>query len=245
MKRLKTVLTAFLFFLSIGILFQGTIGCGSCVGNTRTWDQVVPKISDAVAAIDIVDGYTTALLDEYEPLAGGSGFVISPDGYVVTNAHVVAVAELLPMIMPEIWVRFADNRKFIVQDYYIDELVDIALLKINAQNLPYLEFETEETLKVGQDVMTISNSYPFEFSFTEGVVSRIEIILDEEVFIQHTAPINSGSSGSPLINRSGRIVGVNVALAPRHNEIYFAIHADLIMIAVQEGYNVMKLVPKL
>lgn len=227
MYRLKRMVISLLFIFAACAIFQGLIGCGSCFGRVTSWDHVVPKVMDAVVAVDIIDNFDMTFEDVPQPVAGGTGFVISENGYVITNAHVVAVIDLLPMIEPQVWVRFRDATRLIVQDMYIDSAIDIAVLKINASNLPYLEFETVRSLNVGQAVMAIGNSYPFEFSVTTGVVSRIELIMGRAVYIQHSAAINFGCSGGPLINRHGKVVGINVALAPYHNDVYFAIYSDL------------------
>lgn len=229
MIRLETVIGASLFFLVFGLLVQGIIGCGSCYGRTTSWDRIIPKIIDTIAAIDIVDGFEGV----YEPLAGGTGFVVSSEGYVVTNAHVVEMKNILPMLDPQIWVRFQDGRKFISQGEYSDILVDIAVIKINAKNLPYLEFEKIRPLKAGQEVMALGHSYPFEYSATEGIISNIEVFMDEEIFIQHSANINPGCSGSPLVNKYGKVIGVNVAIAPRHRSINFAIVGGLVVQSIE------------
>lgn len=233
MIRLEKVIGVTLFFLVFSLLFQGAIGCGSCYGKVNSWDKLVPKVIDAVAAIDIVDGFDIEITGKYQPMAGGTGFVVSPDGYIVTNAHVVNARDILPLIDPQIWVRFQDGKKFIARETYSDPLVDIAIIKIKAKNLPYLEFEKIRPLEVGQEIMVIGNAYPFEFTVTDGIISNIDLILDEEVFFQHTGSTNFGCSGGPILSKYGKVVGVTVAMVPSMNDVYFGIAGNLAMISIE------------
>ncbi|MCU0869144.1 MAG: Do family serine endopeptidase [Burkholderiales bacterium] len=135
----------------------------------------------------------------------GSGFVISPDGYVVTNAHVVRGAT-------EITVRFADKREMAARVVGQDDGSDIALLKVDAKALPTVTIGDSAALKVGQWVLAIGAPFGFDRTATQGIVSALGRNLPDDSyvpFIQTDVPINPGNSGGPLFDTRGRVVGVN------------------------------------
>lgn len=136
---------------------------------------------------------------------GGSGFIISANGYVVTNHHVVENAD-------KIVVKLADNREFEAKLVGSDALSDIALLKIDASNLPILSLGDSDELKRGQWVIAIGSPFSFEQSVTAGIVSakgRANGAQQYVPFIQTDVAINRGNSGGPLLNLKGEVVGVN------------------------------------
>ncbi len=135
----------------------------------------------------------------------GSGFIISDDGYIVTNHHVVNNADL-------VMVKLADNRQFEARVIGSDEMSDIALLKVEAENLPKLGIGDSDTLKRGQWVIAIGSPFSFEQSVTAGIVSamgRTNGAQQYVPFIQTDVAINRGNSGGPLLNMDGEVVGVN------------------------------------
>jgi len=135
----------------------------------------------------------------------GSGFVISRDGYVVTNNHVVKDAD-------EIIVRLSDRREFKAKPVGTDERTDLAVLKIDADNLPTVRIGNSTDLKVGEWVLAIGSPFGFEHSATAGIVSAKGRSLPNEnyvPFIQTDVAINPGNSGGPLFNLDGEVVGVN------------------------------------
>jgi serine protease Do len=138
----------------------------------------------------------------------GSGFLISPDGYIVTNSHVVRGAT-------DINVTLWDGRTFKAKIVGIDDATDIAVLKIDATDLPYLKFGDSNELRVGDWVIAIGNPFGLGHTVTVGVVSakgRSLGITRYEDFIQTDAAINPGNSGGPLINIKGEVVGINTAI---------------------------------
>ena len=139
----------------------------------------------------------------------GSGFVISDDGYVVTNAHVIADAE-------EITVIFNDGEELIAKVIGTDEKTDIALLKVEAKDdLKYVEFGDNRKLRIGSWVVTIGNPFGLGVSVSAGIVSAKNRDIHSgpyDDFIQTDAGINKGNSGGPLFNLEGKVVGVNTAL---------------------------------
>src|SRR5215472_13556146 len=142
----------------------------------------------------------------------GSGIIISPDGYIVTNNHVIDGAV-------DIRVTMTDRRVFSAKLIGADPLTDLALLKVNATNLPSLPWGDSTTLKPGQTVLAFGNPFNFRFTVTRGIVSalnRANPFSDDRrkpgEFIQTDAAINPGNSGGPLINARGEVVGVNTFL---------------------------------
>jgi serine protease Do len=149
----------------------------------------------------------------------GSGFVIDPDGYIVTNHHVVATST-------RIRVRLTDKRDLPAQLVGVDPNTDLALLKVDGGTLPSLTLGNSEEVRVGDWVCAIGNPYRFEHSVTVGVVSsKGRKIWDAsfDSYIQTDAAINPGNSGGPLINAAGKVVGINSAMVAQAQGIGFAI----------------------
>jgi len=141
----------------------------------------------------------------------GSGFVISDDGYVLTNAHVVDEAD-------EILVRLNDRRELPAELVGSDSQTDVALLKVDANELPTLELGDSDDLKVGEWVAAIGSPFGFDYSVTAGIVSAINRTLPRDVyvpFIQTDVAINPGNSGGPLFNLEGEVVGINSQIFTR------------------------------
>ena len=140
---------------------------------------------------------------------GGSGVVLSEDGYLVTNAHVVSGAA-------SITVRLSDNREYDAALVGYDDVSDLAVLKIQASGLSAAQFGDSSALRVGDSVCAIGDPLGIEFrgTFTDGIISAInrDVVMDGRVMnlIQTNAALNSGSSGGPLINCYGQVVGINV-----------------------------------
>lgn len=150
-----------------------------------------------------------------EQLSAGSGVIISPDGYIVTNSHVVSGAE-------EISVTLENNKSFKARLVGADEVTDIAVVKIEASGLSYLEFGDSDALRLGEWVIAIGNPYNLTNTITAGIVSaksRSMPSYDEgfkiESFIQTDAAVNPGNSGGALVNIKGELVGINTAIASR------------------------------
>lgn len=144
-------------------------------------------------------------LDEFDTTSLGSGFIFSRDGYVVTNYHVVKSAD-------EIIVRLSDRREFKAELVGIDAMSDLALLKIEADNLPILKMGDSKKLKVGEWVLAIGSPFGFDYSATAGIVSAKGRSLPNEnyvPFIQTDVAINPGNSGGPLFNLDGEVIGIN------------------------------------
>lgn len=163
----------------------------------------------------------------------GSGFIISPDGYVITNHHVVKDAD-------EIVVRLQDHRELVAKVVGSDKRSDIALLKIDAQDLPVVKLGSSENLKVGSWVLAIGSPFGFDHSVTAGIVSAKGRSLPSDnyvPFIQTDVAINPGNSGGPLFNLAGEVVGVNSQIYSRTGGfmgLSFAIPIDVAMKVVDQ-----------
>lgn len=158
----------------------------------------------------------------------GSGFIISPDGYILTNAHVIEAAV-------EILVRLADRREYEATVIGADVRSDIALLRIEASDLPHVVLGDPAALQVGEWVLAIGSPFGFEQSVTAGIVSAKGRSLPDEnfvPFIQTDVAINPGNSGGPLFNLRGEVVGINSQIYSRTGGfmgLSFAIPIDVAM----------------
>ncbi len=162
------------------------------------------------------------------PIGQGSGFIISTDGYIVTNHHVVGDAD-------KVRVKLSDNREFEASIAGTDPQTEIALIKIDAQNLPALPLGDSDRIRVGEWVVAIGNPFGLTHTVTSGIVSakgRGNVgIVDYADFIQTDAAINPGNSGGPLLNLRGEVIGMNTAIVSRTGGslgIGFAIPVNMI-----------------
>lgn len=163
----------------------------------------------------------------------GSGFIISKEGYVLTNNHVVDHAD-------KVIVKLNDRRELEAEVIGTDERTDVALLKIKADNLPVVEIGNPDKLKVGQPVLAIGSPFGFDYSATAGIVSAKSRALPNESyvpFIQTDVAINPGNSGGPLFNADGEVVGINSQIYSRsggYMGLAFAIPIDVAMDVVDQ-----------
>ena len=152
-----------------------------------------------------------------EGRSSGSGAVISEDGYIVTNNHVIENAS-------KVEITLEDNRRYTARVIGADPTTDLALLKIEANNLPFIPFGDSDQAQIGEWVLAVGNPYELNSTVTAGIISaksrNIGILRDEnnlqvESFIQTDAAVNPGNSGGPLVNLNGEIIGINTAIASR------------------------------
>ncbi|MEW6531181.1 MAG: trypsin-like peptidase domain-containing protein [Thermodesulfobacteriota bacterium] len=146
---------------------------------------------------------------EYRQQGLGSGFIFDPRGYILTNRHVIRGAD-------QIIVTLAGDKKYNARLIGADPKTDVAVLKIDGQNLPHAKLGNSAALEVGDWVLAIGNPFGLEKTVTAGIVSakgRSKMgILEDEDFIQTDAAINRGNSGGPLVNIDGHVIGMNTAI---------------------------------
>jgi serine protease Do len=163
---------------------------------------------------------------EFSTRSLGSGFIISADGYILTNAHVVDGAD-------ETTVRLTDKREFKAKVIGADKRTDVALIKIEASGLPVVKLGDPNKLKVGEWVLAIGSPFGFDNTVTAGIVSGKGRSLPQEnlvPFIQTDAAVNPGNSGGPLFNMRGEVVGINSQIYSRtggYMGLSFAIPIDI------------------
>lgn len=190
------------------------------------YSRAVIHVVDAVgpAVVSIAFGRTQGA-NFAEQMGAGSGVVIAPDGYILTNQHVVHQAHRLT-------VTFTDGTSVPATVVGGDAATDLAVIRAQGAGLPYAELGDSQQLQVGQLVIAIGNPLGFQSTVSTGVVSALGRALRSEQgrlienIIQHTAPLNPGSSGGPLVDSRGRVVGINTAIIAMAQGIGFAIPAN-------------------
>jgi serine protease Do len=199
------------------------------IETSRAFSEIARSVSPAVVNISttkIVRRDTTPLFDDpffdflnpfrnfkmpkkWKEQSLGSGVIVSPDGYIITNNHVIEQAD-------EIRVTLLDKRSFRARIIGADPKTDVAVVKIDARNLPTVRWGDSDRLQVGEFVLAIGNPFGLSHTVTMGIISavgRADVgIADYEDFIQTDAAINPGNSGGPLVNIKGELIGINTAI---------------------------------
>jgi S1-C subfamily serine protease len=174
--------------------------------------------------------YSQAIQDSTEQNhKTGSGVLISPDGYIVTNYHVVSNGQ-------SINIRRSDRSTYNAEVIATDSTYDLALIKIPGNHLPFLEFGNIDSLQVGESVIAVGNPYKLNFTVTSGIVSAKNRDLKAEgnatrTFIQTDVPMNTGNSGGPLMNARGELMGIMsimVTVSGQNEGYAFAMPSDLV-----------------
>lgn len=216
--------------------------------TSRAFSEIVSAVSPAVVNISTTKVFrrdTEPLLEEpffdfFRPFHDfrmpkkwkeqnlGSGVIVSSDGYIITNNHVVEKSD-------EIKVTLLDKRTFRGKIVGVDPKTDIAIVKIDASNLPTVPWGDSEKLQVGEFVLAIGNPYGLSHTVTMGIISAVGRanvgIADYEDFIQTDAAINPGNSGGPLVNIKGELIGINTAIFSRtggYQGIGFAVPSNMV-----------------
>ncbi len=169
--------------------------------------------------------------------SSGSGVIISPDGFIVTNNHVIEDGD-------EYEITLNDKREFRAEMIGFDPSTDLALLKVEAENLPYVAFGNSDKIRVGEWVLAVGNPFNLESTVTAGIVSAkgrsINILDDQysiESFIQTDAAVNPGNSGGALVSTEGKLVGINTAIitqSGRYEGYSFAVPSNLVQKVIRD-----------
>lgn len=255
MRRLTLIFCCFLLtgYACTGLAFSGLAATTADASQLPDFAGLVKRVSPAVVNISTTPRKNPEqmrgpagerLPDSYwndgnmppDPFAAaslGSGFIISSDGHILTNYHVVRGAA-------EVIVKLSDRRQFPAQIIGVDPPSDLALLKIKAQGLPVADIGNVDTLKVGEWVLAIGSPFGFDHSVTVGIVSAKGRFIGTEQyvpFIQTDVAINPGNSGGPLFNLEGEVVGINSQIYSRTGGfmgVSFATPIDLAMRVVEQ-----------
>jgi serine protease Do len=246
MNNMKYVVVGALLILSISLV---VIACGGSpssasgyltidegIGSELGSQELVAEVAPAVVSIVVETVGYNWFYQAVPETGAGSGIVISPDGYIVTNNHVVEGAQ-------KVTVTLNDGSVFPATIVGTDAQTDLAVVKIDASNLAYLHIlrNSLEQLEVLDPVVAVGNALalPGGPSWTTGVVSNLGRSIQEENgvvlndIIQTDAAINPGNSGGPLLDTAGQVVGINVAIASNAENIGFAISTDTIVPVVE------------
>jgi serine protease Do len=217
-------------------------------GSDSSWENAIinvnKKVAPAVVYIDTVRTVKTSPLvpdifreffgpdffdsgeREYQQQGTGSGFIIRSDGYIVTNNHVIDGAD-------KVTVNLKGGKKYKAKIIGTDKKYDLAILKIEAKGLPYLELGKSDDLEIGQWVVAIGNPFGLHETVTVGIISALNRSLSSDqtdggYLIQTDAAINPGNSGGPLVDLNGKVIGINEAILSNAQNIGFAIPIKLL-----------------
>ena len=183
---------------------------------------IVKAITPSVVSLIV---HSHAAKNRLDMVGAGSGAVIAPDGYILTNCHVIHGADRIEVI-------FTDGQRLEAVVVGEDQATDIAAIRVSGSGLPFSVLGNSDDLSVGEMVIAIGNPMGFDSTVSSGVISALGRALRSqdgrliENIIQHTAPLNPGNSGGPLVNTRGMVIGINTAIIAMAQGIGFAIPAN-------------------
>ena len=207
----------------VNISISGTVKAG--LNNFNR----IPQLDPNDPFYDFFKHFQTPAPQDDSPIQGlGSGFIISADGVILTNAHVVADPD-------EVTVKLTNKCEYKAKVVGMDKPSNVAVLKIDAKNLPTVKIGDPKNSRIGEWVVAISSPFGFENSVTAGIVSAKSRTLEDESyvpFLQTDVAINPGYSGGPLFNLNGKVIGINSQIYSRsggYQGLSFAIPIDIAM----------------
>lgn len=224
---------------------------GSILETSRAFSEIVRSVSPSVVNIssvktvrkqptpfddffDFLYPFPDGHAKRWKEQSLGSGVIVSPDGYIVTNNHVVEQSDDIKVIL-------YDKRSFRARIIGSDPKTDIAVIKINAKELPLIPWGDSEKLQVGEFVLAIGSPFGLSHTVTMGIISaigRVDVgIADYENFIQTDAAINPGNSGGPLTNVKGELIGINTAIFSKtggYQGIGFAVPSNMVRLVIDQ-----------
>lgn len=185
------------------LLLSLLAACASMAG-AKTVAQIVAEVDPAVVTV-------------HAGHSNGSGFIISPQGYVLTNFHVIKGAEQVRVVL------LNQDQPFICKVALTDEKNDIAVLQLPVHNLPVIAVADSGAVKKGQKVVAIGSPLGLDHSPTDGIISGVGVQIDNLSYLQTSAALNPGNSGGPLLNDDGKVIGMNTMIEAKSQGIGFAI----------------------
>lgn len=214
------------------------------IGENLDITETIEKVNNSIVGISKIKnkGNTIFLQNGAKNLGLGTGFIVSENGYIVTNQHVSGQKNSV------CYVTLEDGRSFDASVVWADEDLDLSVIKIKANNLRYLDLGNSDEVKIAQQVYAIGNPIGFEFqrSVTSGIISGLNRTLKVEEekktyymedLIQTDATINPGNSGGPLIDKQGKVIGVNSVKITSAEGIGFAIPINIIKPIINKLVN--------
>jgi serine protease Do len=247
MSKLKYIVIIVLLVVGISLVVTNTIPNSTSFASEYLYvdEEIGPELSTQELVAEVAPAVVSIVTEtvgynwfwQAVPQTGaGSGIIISPDGYIVTNNHVVEGAQ-------KVTVTLSEGSAFEATIVGTDAQTDLAVVKINASNLDYLHFLSNslEQISVLEPVIAVGNALalPGGPTWTSGVISNLGRSIEENTgvvlndIIQTDAAINAGNSGGPLLDTAGQVVGINVAIASNAENIGFAISTDTAIPVVQ------------
>ena len=221
-------------------LCLGFLGSSTIVDTAQARPQTVGQYNPSLSLAPLVEKMSpvvvylevngTNYFGQDTQMGQGSGFIISKDGYVLTNHHVVKGSS-------SVKVRLSSGKTYNGEVIGIDDSLDVAVVKIKAKNLPYAKLGASEDMRVGDWVVAIGNPFGLSHSVTSGIISAKNRALGSgpyDDYLQTDASINPGNSGGPLFNLKGEVVGINTAIDARAQGIGFSVPIDSVKKVLQD-----------
>ncbi|MEM3074404.1 MAG: trypsin-like peptidase domain-containing protein [Candidatus Pacearchaeota archaeon] len=183
------------------------------------------KASSSADFSSIIENVIPSVVSIGTDISQGSGFIITSDGYIVTNAHVLEGGRYVRVLL------YQNNRWIPAEFIGYDENFDIAILKISGENYDSLRFDDSSNIKVGEKAIALGNPLGLSFSVTEGIISALHREGPNKVpaYLQIDVPLNPGNSGGPLINKKGKVIGINNFKIRNSENLGFALESNYVV----------------